>query len=119
MNCDYLDEGSVRCVQQQVMEAREKLLKSFGHEKFVKLGFRDMGEEVSGKWSEAEEQVFHEVVYSNPVSSGDSGEIIVSHLLLGIWSEVDSPSHKIMAALGFTDENAKELESLCSKLGDE
>ncbi|KAK3222888.1 hypothetical protein Dsin_009913 [Dipteronia sinensis] len=70
MNCDCLDEGSVRCVRQHVMEAREKLLKSLGHEKFVKLGFCDMGEEVSGKWSEAEEQVFHEVVYSNPVSSG-------------------------------------------------
>ncbi|KAK2636093.1 hypothetical protein Ddye_030885 [Dipteronia dyeriana] len=70
MNCDCLDEGSVRCVRQHVMEAREKLLKSLGHEKFVKLGFCDMGEEVSGKWSEAGEQVFLEVIYSNPVSSG-------------------------------------------------
>ncbi|KAK3224773.1 hypothetical protein Dsin_004635 [Dipteronia sinensis] len=51
------------------------------------------------------------------LKSGDSGEITVSHLLLGIWSEVDSPGHKIMAALGFSDGNAKELESLSSKPG--
>ncbi|GAY36784.1 hypothetical protein WN943_020786 [Citrus x changshan-huyou] len=70
MDCDCLDEGSIRCVQQHVMEAREKLLKSLGHEKFVKLGLCDMGEEVSCKWSEEEEQVFHEVVYSNPFSLG-------------------------------------------------
>lgn len=67
-DCDCPDEGSVRCVRQHVKEAREKLLKSLGHEKFVKLGFCDMGEEVSGKWSEEEEQVFHKVVFSNPVS---------------------------------------------------
>ncbi|KAL5828663.1 hypothetical protein ACOSQ3_018131 [Xanthoceras sorbifolium] len=70
MDCGCFDEGSVRCVRQHVREAREQLLKSLGHEKFVKLGFCDMGEEVSGKWSEEEQQVFHEVVYSNPVSLG-------------------------------------------------
>lgn len=70
MDCDCLDEGSVRCVQQHVMEARKKLLKSLGHEKFVKLGLCDMGEEVSCKWSEEEEHVFQEVVYSNPLSLG-------------------------------------------------
>ncbi|KAL5748587.1 hypothetical protein ACOSP7_025626 [Xanthoceras sorbifolium] len=51
------------------------------------------------------------------VKSGDSGEITTSHLLLGIWSEVDSPGHKILAAVGFSDEKAKELESLSSKPG--
>lgn len=46
--------------------------------------------------------------------TGDSGEITTSDLLLGIWSEVESPGHKILAALGFSDEKAKELESLSS-----
>ncbi|OAY56625.1 ATP-dependent Clp protease ATP-binding subunit CLPT2, chloroplastic isoform X1 [Manihot esculenta] len=48
------------------------------------------------------------------LKSGDSGEITTSDLLLGIWSEVESPGHKILAALGFSDEKAKELESLSS-----
>ncbi|XP_024029086.1 ATP-dependent Clp protease ATP-binding subunit CLPT2, chloroplastic [Morus notabilis] len=51
------------------------------------------------------------------IKSGDSGEITTSYLLLGIWSEVNSPGHKIMATLGFNDEKAKELESLCSEPG--
>ncbi|XAR65259.1 hypothetical protein NMG60_11009313 [Bertholletia excelsa] len=68
--CLCPDEGSVRCVQQHVKEARERVRESLGHEKFVQLGFCDMGEEVSQKWTEEEEQVFHEVVYSNPVSHG-------------------------------------------------
>ncbi|KAJ0039061.1 hypothetical protein Pint_23525 [Pistacia integerrima] len=70
MDCECLDEGSVRCVQQHIMEAREKLLKSLGHEKFVKLGLCDMGEVVSWKWTEEEEQAFHDAVYSNPASLG-------------------------------------------------
>ena len=49
--------------------------------------------------------------------AGDSGEIPTSYLLLGIWSEVESPGHKIMATFGFNDEKAKELESLLSKPG--
>ncbi|XP_044492809.1 uncharacterized protein LOC123216471 [Mangifera indica] len=69
-DCDCLDQGSVRCVQQHIMEAREKLLKSLGHEKFVKLGLCDMGEVVSCKWTEEEEQAFHDAVYSNPASLG-------------------------------------------------
>lgn len=46
------------------------------------------------------------------LNSGNDGEITTSHLLLGIWSEVDSPGHKILAALGFNDDKAKELEPL-------
>lgn len=49
--------------------------------------------------------------------AGDGGEIAASHLLLGIWSEVESPGQKIMATLGFSDEKAKELESLSSEPG--
>ncbi|OMO71971.1 hypothetical protein COLO4_27911 [Corchorus olitorius] len=69
-DCSCLDRGSLRCVQQHVMEAREKLRKSLGHEKFVKLGFYDMGEDVAYKWSEEDEEIFREVVYSNPASLG-------------------------------------------------
>ncbi|XAR71786.1 hypothetical protein NMG60_11018198 [Bertholletia excelsa] len=43
------------------------------------------------------------------LKSGESGEITTAHLLLGIWSEKESAGHKIMAALGFDDEKAKEL----------
>ncbi|KAF8399573.1 hypothetical protein HHK36_015440 [Tetracentron sinense] len=67
-NCSCLDGGSVRCVRQHVMEAREKLRRTLGQERFVELGFCDMGEEVARKWSEEEEEVFHEVVRSNPAS---------------------------------------------------
>lgn len=42
-------------------------------------------------------------------NSGESGEITTTHLLLGIWSEKESAGHKILSALGFTDEKAEEL----------
>ncbi|XVE91594.1 hypothetical protein REPUB_Repub01dG0023300 [Reevesia pubescens] len=69
-DCSCLDRGSFRCVQQHVIEARKKLRNSLGHEKFVKLGFYDMGEDVAYKWSEDDEEIFHEVVYTNPASLG-------------------------------------------------
>ncbi|XP_068657615.1 uncharacterized protein [Aristolochia californica] len=68
--CSCPDEGSMQCVRQHVMEAREKLRGSLGEEIFLELGFYDMGEDVADKWSEEEEQVFHEVVFSNPASMG-------------------------------------------------
>ncbi|XP_061357860.1 ATP-dependent Clp protease ATP-binding subunit CLPT2, chloroplastic-like [Gastrolobium bilobum] len=49
------------------------------------------------------------------MKSVDGGEITTAHILLGIWSEVDSPGHKILSTLGFNDEKAKELESSISK----
>ncbi|XWS49828.1 hypothetical protein CRYUN_Cryun12cG0036500 [Craigia yunnanensis] len=49
------------------------------------------------------------------LKSGEDGEITTTHLLLGIWSEVESPAHKILAALGFNDAQAKELTSLSSE----
>ncbi|KAE8678386.1 hypothetical protein F3Y22_tig00111427pilonHSYRG00683 [Hibiscus syriacus] len=69
-DCGCLDRGSFRCVRQHVMESREKLRKSLGHEKFVKLGFYDMGEDVAYKWSEEDEELFREVVFTNPASLG-------------------------------------------------
>ncbi|KAG4111004.1 hypothetical protein ERO13_D13G080700v2 [Gossypium hirsutum] len=69
-DCSCLDRGSLRCVQQHVTEARKLLRKSLGHEKFVKLGFYNMGEDVAYKWSEEDEEIFREVVYTNPVSLG-------------------------------------------------
>ncbi|GMI87425.1 hypothetical protein like AT1G26580 [Hibiscus trionum] len=69
-DCSCLDRGSSRCVQHHVMEARKLLRESLGHEKFVKLGFYNMGEDVAYKWSEEDEEIFREVVYNNPVSLG-------------------------------------------------
>lgn len=69
-DCSCDDKGSMRCVRQHVVEARDDLKKSLGFERFVELGFYDMGEFVAEKWSEEEEQLFHKVVFSNPVSLG-------------------------------------------------
>ncbi|XP_022728587.1 uncharacterized protein LOC111284132 [Durio zibethinus] len=69
-NCSCEDKGSVRCVRQHIQEAREELRRSLGHERFMELGFCDMGELVAEKWSEEEEQLFHQVVFSNPASLG-------------------------------------------------
>ncbi|CAK9173135.1 unnamed protein product [Ilex paraguariensis] len=49
------------------------------------------------------------------LKSRENGEITTTHLLLGVWSEDEGPGHKIMSALGFNNENAKELNSLVSK----
>ncbi|KAJ4952309.1 hypothetical protein NE237_029141 [Protea cynaroides] len=49
------------------------------------------------------------------LKAGESGEITTTHLLLGIWSEKESAGHKIMAALGFDDEKAKELSKSMDK----
>ncbi|PWA57139.1 ELM2 domain-containing protein [Artemisia annua] len=70
VDCSCLDSGSIRCVQQHVSEARLNLKECLGHEIFIELGFGNMGEEVSSNWSEEEEQLFQDVVYSNPVSHG-------------------------------------------------
>ncbi|KAF3448427.1 hypothetical protein FNV43_RR09140 [Rhamnella rubrinervis] len=51
------------------------------------------------------------------IKSGDGGEVTTTDLLLGVWSEVESPGHKILSGLGFSDEKAKELESLSSEPG--
>ena len=53
-------------------------------------------------------------LHSASFITGKKGEITTTDLLLGIWSEVESPGHKILAKLGFNDEKAKELESLSS-----
>ncbi|KNA23299.1 hypothetical protein SOVF_026110 isoform A [Spinacia oleracea] len=47
----------------------------------------------------------------------ENGEITTIDLLLGVWSEEDSPGHKILAALGFDDDKAKKLKSVGSKPG--
>ncbi|KAF5195046.1 At-rich interactive domain-containing protein [Thalictrum thalictroides] len=70
IDCSCQDEGSMRCVRQHIVEAREKLIVTLGQETFLGLGFGNMGEEVATNWSEEEEQVFHEVVFSNPTSLG-------------------------------------------------
>ncbi|XP_059639871.1 uncharacterized protein LOC132282278 [Cornus florida] len=68
--CCCQDMGSVRCVRQHIMEAREKLRRTLGQQRFEELGFADMGEVVAGRWSVEEEHLFHDVVFSNPTSLG-------------------------------------------------
>ncbi|XP_052179667.1 uncharacterized protein LOC127792987 isoform X2 [Diospyros lotus] len=69
-DCSCEDCGSVRCVRQHIREGRENLLRTLGRETFLELGFSDMGEVVADKWSEEEELLFHQVVFSNPASLG-------------------------------------------------
>ncbi|KAG6396584.1 hypothetical protein SASPL_142736 [Salvia splendens] len=69
-DCCCLDMGSMRCVQQHVNEAREKLRVTIGYENFVDLGFCNMGHEVAYQWTPHDEEVFHDIVYSNPESHG-------------------------------------------------
>jgi len=45
----------------------------------------------------------------------DGGEITTAHIILGIWSDVDSLGHKILSNFGINDEKAKELEASISK----
>ncbi|KAJ0253368.1 hypothetical protein HA466_0110660 [Hirschfeldia incana] len=66
--CICVDKGSIRCVQQHIMESREGLFGTIGYERCLNIGLGEMGEEVAGKLTEEEEDLFHEVVYSNPVS---------------------------------------------------
>lgn len=42
--------------------------------------------------------------------SGDDGEVTATHLLLGIWNQKGSAGQQVLAALGFDDRKAKELE---------
>ncbi|XP_051129647.1 ATP-dependent Clp protease ATP-binding subunit CLPT2, chloroplastic-like [Andrographis paniculata] len=51
------------------------------------------------------------------IKSGDGEEITTTHLLLGLWHQEDSPGHKILAAFGFDEDQAKVLHSLISKPG--
>ncbi|KAJ6421567.1 hypothetical protein OIU84_028860 [Salix udensis] len=69
-DCVCPDAGSIRCIKQHVSEARLKLRENLGEDIFKGLGFCDMGEVVANKWTGEEEQAFHEVVLSNPVSLG-------------------------------------------------
>ncbi|KAL1539458.1 hypothetical protein AAHA92_28076 [Salvia divinorum] len=69
-DCCCLDTGSMRCVQQHVNEAREKLRETIGYGNFVDLGFCNMGDEVAYQWTPHDEQVFHDIVYTNPESHG-------------------------------------------------
>ncbi|KAJ8775246.1 hypothetical protein K2173_020250 [Erythroxylum novogranatense] len=69
--CMCLDRGSIRCVRQHIVEARQKLIEDLGEQTFRALGFCEMGdEEIANRWAEDEQQAFYEVVMSNPVSLG-------------------------------------------------
>jgi len=70
-------------MQQHVKEARVKLMESVGVEKFADLGMLEMGEVVACKWSEEEERLFHDIVYSN---SGSFGKILWKQLSIAFPS---------------------------------
>ncbi|CAN6561637.1 unnamed protein product [Malus baccata var. baccata] len=53
--------------------------------------------------------------FDQKLKSGENGEITVTHLLLGIWSEKESAGHKILASLGFDDDKATELSKFMDK----
>ncbi|KAL5722206.1 hypothetical protein ACHQM5_005752 [Ranunculus cassubicifolius] len=69
-DCSCQDKGSLRCTRQHIGESRENLIATLGEKAFMELGFCDMGENVASKWIEEEEDVFNEVVISNPASLG-------------------------------------------------
>lgn len=69
-DCFCGDRGSFRCVRKHVVEARDKLKRDLGPETFAELGFFDMGEHVAEKWTDEEEKIFYEIVFSNPASIG-------------------------------------------------
>lgn len=71
-DCSCEDKGSVRCVRQHIVEAREELAKTIGEDRFTDLGLCDMGEKVAEKWNAKDEQLFHDVVFSNPASLGNN-----------------------------------------------
>ncbi|KAI4303770.1 hypothetical protein MLD38_039365 [Melastoma candidum] len=79
IDCNCLYKGSIRCVRQHVMEERDKLKTLLGLQVFEELGFSNMGEEVAEKWTEEEESLFHEVVFSNPSSMGRNFWSCLSH----------------------------------------
>lgn len=68
ISCECSDQGSIRCVRQHVLEAREKVRANLGQKTFEELGFCHMGEGVSEKWTVEEEQEFHDIVCNNPLS---------------------------------------------------
>ncbi|KAK9665623.1 hypothetical protein RND81_14G124400 [Saponaria officinalis] len=49
------------------------------------------------------------------LKSGESGEITVTHLLLGIWAQKESAGHQILESLGFNEEKATELSKHMDK----
>uniref|UniRef100_A0ACD5WX85 Uncharacterized protein n=1 Tax=Avena sativa TaxID=4498 RepID=A0ACD5WX85_AVESA len=80
-DCQCSDEGSIRCVRQHVMDAREGLRRILGHDQFQELGLCEMGEDISRRWTDEEEQLFQIVVFSNPVSLGKNFWDYLPHAL--------------------------------------
>lgn len=52
-----------------IIKERDSLRVNIGQERFSALGFDTMGDVVS---TEEDEQLFHEVVYSNPATIGNN-----------------------------------------------
>lgn len=69
--CGCSSPRSVLCVRSHVAQSRIELRWSLG-KAFGALGFDDMGEEVSGSWTMAEQQIFEALVRLNPPSDEKS-----------------------------------------------
>lgn len=93
IDCLCEDGGSITCVRQHIAEAREKLRQSIGLERFVELGFLDMGETVADKWSDGDEQLYHKIVYSNPLSSSSNNFWDILSMMFPSRSKMDIVSY--------------------------
>lgn len=67
-DCECPDQNSIRCVKEHIEAEQEKLKLKLG-KAFSLLGFDDMGENVSEKWTRQEEETFWDIVSMNPMSS--------------------------------------------------
>ncbi|XP_058221808.1 ATP-dependent Clp protease ATP-binding subunit CLPT2, chloroplastic isoform X2 [Rhododendron vialii] len=104
-----------------LFKAREEAVKLYGAEqkkKAVKLyGKRNAVTDREPPPLTESAQRALDWAFDKKLKSGESGEITPARLLLGVWSEKESDGYKIMSALGFNDEKAKQLETLISKPG--
>lgn len=48
------------------------------------------------------------------MDAGEDGELTCAHMLLGMWEVKESAAHKVLAALGFDDEKAKQVAKTVS-----
>ncbi|XWS32947.1 hypothetical protein CRYUN_Cryun22dG0034600 [Craigia yunnanensis] len=98
IDCECLDQGSIRCIRQHVTEAREKLRQNLGLEIFRELGFCDMGEEVAKRWTEDEELAFHKVQGNNNDDYDIQDDSCTSYEYLGENGDCCDMSETVMDA---------------------
>ncbi|CAI9111907.1 OLC1v1012249C1 [Oldenlandia corymbosa var. corymbosa] len=88
--CSCDDLGSIRCVRQHVSESTNEIRECLGEEAFRNLGFCDMGEVVAEKWSNDEEDLFHEIVFRNAAFRRNFWDELASEFPLKTKKEIFS-----------------------------